>query len=569
MVAITGGAGSGATTLLDALSGLRPPTSGTVVRPAGAANGRQPAGHGPATPVGYVGADDPLPPVLPLARALRYAAGLRAVPGGDGAVAAALAAAGLTASGDVQVGALRPGERRRAAVAAALLSRPRELFLDQPTAGLDPAQAAEVLRLLRRLSDRGVTVLLTTSSPLDAARCDKVAVLACGGHLAFFGTPAGALGYFGADSLEEIYERLAGLGDPATAWSRRFFHFSRTGAGFALVPTSPLAPGPAYLVPDSAGPHSAGRVTAAARGDTGPMALAPAAGADRPAPGGAHGAAPGGQPISGGLLRPARQLPVLIRRNADVLRRSPAARAVLAAAPAAVLLAFAVLIGAGAFDAAGAGAALPVLGGFGIGVAYGLLQVRGEAGVLRAERFGGLSAAAYVAARLAVMLPLLAAADAIALVVPAAWGRLPHGYGLAYPTMLLGSAVALALATACVRAGHGAAPGGPGGRRAVAAGPAAGRRAAHAARPPGRGRLAGAGGPGRRARGRGGGHHRLAGSRPPARRAECHDSTRAGPAPDRLPGPRGLNMAEERTVAALLADFPAPGRGHARVRLPG
>jgi hypothetical protein len=140
---------------------------------------------------------------------------------------------------------------------------------------------------------------------------------------------------------------------------------------------------------------------------------------------------------------------VLIRRNADVMVRIPAARVVVAAAPAAVLLAFAVLVGAGAFDAAGAGAALPVLGGFGIGLAYGLLQARGEPGVLRAERFAGLSAAAYIAARLAVLLPLLAAADAVALVVPAAWGRLPHGYGPAYLTMLLGSAVALALATAC------------------------------------------------------------------------------------------------------------------------
>jgi hypothetical protein len=128
----------------------------------------------------------------------------------------------------------------------------------------------------------------------------------------------------------------------------------------------------------------------------------------------------------------------------------------MAAAPAAVLLAFAVLIGAGAFDAAGAGAALPVLGGFGIGLAYGLLQARGEPGVLRAERFAGLSAGAYIAARLAVLLPLLAAADAVALAVPAACGRLPHGYGPAYLTMLLGSAVALTLATA-----GGAVPVGP------------------------------------------------------------------------------------------------------------
>src|SRR6202012_5637577 len=110
------------------------------------------------------------------------------------------------------VGALSPGDRKRAAIGAELLAGPTQLFLDEPTAGLDPAQAPPGLRLLRRLSRGGMTVLLTTSSPLDAARCDKVAVLAAGGHLAFFGTPAAAPGYFGADSLEEIYERLAGRG---------------------------------------------------------------------------------------------------------------------------------------------------------------------------------------------------------------------------------------------------------------------------------------------------------------------------------------------------------------------
>ena len=114
-----------------------------------------------------------------------------------------------------------------------------------------------------------MTVVLTTSSPLDAARCDKVAVLATGGHLAFFGTPDAARGYFGADSLEEIYERLAGLGDPAAAWSRRFSQFSRTVAGFTSTATVPPPPGPARLLPDTAGPHSAGRVSTGALTTTG------------------------------------------------------------------------------------------------------------------------------------------------------------------------------------------------------------------------------------------------------------------------------------------------------------
>jgi ABC-type multidrug transport system ATPase subunit len=254
LTAITGGSGSGKTTLLDALSGRRPPASGSVIRhPA--------AGPGPSGPSGYVPAGDVLPPDLPLARALRYTAALRAVPGGgrsgEQLVRTALGATGLAERAPVLCGDLSPGERKRAAIAAELMSRPAQLFLEEPTAGLDPAQAAEVLRLLRRLADDSLTVVLTTGSPLDTARCDKVAVLAAGGHLAFFGTPAAAQGYFGADSLEEIYERLAGLGDPAAAWSRRFAHFPPAGAGF--VPAA-RPPGPAFPLPDSAGPLSAGRV---------------------------------------------------------------------------------------------------------------------------------------------------------------------------------------------------------------------------------------------------------------------------------------------------------------------
>ena len=117
LVAIIGGIGSGKTTLLDALSGLRPPTSGTVDR----RHNRQ---------IGYVPSGASNPPVLPLVRALRYTAALRGVCGDDNAVDEALGTVGLAARAAVTVGALDPGERKRAAIAAELLPRPTELFLD-------------------------------------------------------------------------------------------------------------------------------------------------------------------------------------------------------------------------------------------------------------------------------------------------------------------------------------------------------------------------------------------------------------------------------------------------------
>jgi ABC-type multidrug transport system ATPase subunit len=436
LVAISGARGSGKTTLLDAMSGLRPPTSGDIVRPAG-------------RPVGYVPDGDTLHAVLPLGRALRYTAELRSAraagyrapeEGYSGAVTESLGLAGLAALESAPVGALTPEERKRAAIAAELLSRPAQLFLEEPTAALDPAQGAEVLRLLWRLAHGGITVVLTTSSPLDAARCDKVAILASGGHLAFFGTPEAALGYFGADSLEEVFERLAGLGDPAAAWSRRFFHFSRTRGGFTVPPTTPPPPGSAVLLPDAAGPHSAGRVSADLA--TAPAAVDedPEAAAARPEP----APLPDPRPVG-----PARQWAVLTRRDAEVLARSRRMRALLAGTPVAVLLAFCVLTGCGALDGTGAVTlAWAVFAGLVTGLAYELPARVPESGVLRRERFAGLSTGAFVLAKVAVLLPLLALADVLILAVPAIDNHLPAGFGPAYLAVLLSSVTGLAIALA-------------------------------------------------------------------------------------------------------------------------
>jgi ABC-type multidrug transport system ATPase subunit len=448
LMAIIGSSGSGKTTLLSAMSGLRAPTSGTVLRHL--QGDGPPAGGGPSGRVGYIPNGDTMYPVLPLARALRYSAELRGARCSDEVSRQALGLVGLSAEAAVPVGALNPGERKRAAIAAELLAGPTQLFLDEPTAALDPAQATQVLRLLRRLSRRGMTVLLTTSSPLDAARCDKVAVLAAGGHLAFFGTPGAAPGYFGADSLEEIYERLAGLGDPAAAWSRRFFHFSRTRAGFTVVPTTPRAPGPAVLVPDAAGPHSAGRPGLVFPGD--PDAEDEADGEDEsPLPAAAGLSSPGGHAPGSrnGLPPPVVQLPILIRRNVEVIARARRVQATLACVPVAILLAFCVLLGVGALDGpAAVTLAWAVLGGLAAGLAYELPARGTDSGVLRGEAFPGLSTAAFVLAKAAVLLPALAAADALILAVPAAAGRLQGGFGPAYLAAAVSSAIGLAAALA-------------------------------------------------------------------------------------------------------------------------
>ncbi|MGH3165725.1 MAG: ATP-binding cassette domain-containing protein, partial [Trebonia sp.] len=215
LVAIIGGSGSGKRALLEVMGGVRTASSGTVTRKPGN--------------IGYVPTDDVLHPQLPLARALGYAASLRGLP--PAVVREALATVGLTRCADDLVGDLDIGERRRAALALALLSAPSLLFVDEPVSGADPVEQARLMRLLRAFTAGDMTVVMTATNPTDAERCDKVAVLADGGHLAFFGAPQAARDYFGADSMEEIYERLAGAADPTSAWSRRYFRFPRTNIG--------------------------------------------------------------------------------------------------------------------------------------------------------------------------------------------------------------------------------------------------------------------------------------------------------------------------------------------------
>jgi len=75
-------------------------------------------------------------------------------------------------------GVLSKGLRQRVALARALLSEPEVLFLDEPTAGLDPVAARDVNELIAGLRERGVTIFLTTHRLEEAERlCDRVAIL--------------------------------------------------------------------------------------------------------------------------------------------------------------------------------------------------------------------------------------------------------------------------------------------------------------------------------------------------------------------------------------------------------
>jgi ABC transport system ATP-binding/permease protein len=74
-----------------------------------------------------------------------------------------------------------------------------------------------MMELLRGIADQGRTVILTTHATRNVMLCDKVAFMARGGHLAFYGPPAEALAFFGVDDFVEIYRLLDADGAPEQA----------------------------------------------------------------------------------------------------------------------------------------------------------------------------------------------------------------------------------------------------------------------------------------------------------------------------------------------------------------
>ncbi len=90
----------------------------------------------------------------------------------------ALRAVNLAGRANDACGALSKGLRQRVALARALLSDPEVLFLDEPTAGLDPVATRDVHELIAALRRSGVTIFLTTHRLDEAERlCDRVAIL--------------------------------------------------------------------------------------------------------------------------------------------------------------------------------------------------------------------------------------------------------------------------------------------------------------------------------------------------------------------------------------------------------
>ncbi len=110
----------------------------------------------------------------------------------------------LTERAKSEVMAISGGMAKRLMVARALLHRPSVVFLDEPTAGLDPQSRLALWEILRQLHAEGQTILLTTHYMEEAdSLCDRLAIMDHG-HILAVNTPKGLKESVGADSIVTV-----------------------------------------------------------------------------------------------------------------------------------------------------------------------------------------------------------------------------------------------------------------------------------------------------------------------------------------------------------------------------
>jgi ABC-2 type transport system ATP-binding protein len=124
-----------------------------------------------------------------------------------------LARLGLQRSADALVRALPLGWRQKLSFSVALLHRPRIVFLDEPTGGVDPITRRQFWEMIYQTAAEGTTVLVTTHYMDEAEYCDRISIMVSG-RIGAMGTPAELKRQFATDSMDEVFVRLA---RPSTA----------------------------------------------------------------------------------------------------------------------------------------------------------------------------------------------------------------------------------------------------------------------------------------------------------------------------------------------------------------
>ena len=181
-----GSNGAGKTSTIRMLCGITRPTSGsaTVLDMDLAGNVRTIKQN-----IGYMSQKFSLYEDLSVIENLRFFADVYGVGKEAGErIEDALEKTGLRRRRDLITGSLPFGIKQRLALASAMLHRPRLLFLDEPTAGVDPAGRRAFWKIINDLSEDGITIFVTTHYMDEAEYCNRIALMHKG-RLEAIGSP--------------------------------------------------------------------------------------------------------------------------------------------------------------------------------------------------------------------------------------------------------------------------------------------------------------------------------------------------------------------------------------------
>jgi ABC-type multidrug transport system ATPase subunit len=383
LTAIVGPSGAGKTTFSRILTGQNAPTDGHVSFGGHDIHGDYDLVR---SRIGFVPQNDVVHDKLSVDRAMEFSARLRLPEATkaerDAVVDRVLAELELTEHRRTRVDRLSGGQRKRVSTAIELLTGPELLVLDEPTSGLDPALDLTVMRMLRALADAGRVVVVVTHSLVHLRECcDNVLLLAPGGRTAYWGPVSRLEAAYGDRSWADIFASVTR--DPRGAAAE---HIARSGA-------HPVPP----------------RLE---RSDQGPVARE--------------------------RSHAVRQAATLVNRQFLLIAADPALLVFLVVLPL-VLGGLALLVpGTAGFGRAAPDAAtepsqllvLLVLGACFMGAALSIRDIVGERTIYQRERAVGLSPAAYVAAKLAVLC-VATAMQSVLLLLVLRFGKPPPGHGVA------------------------------------------------------------------------------------------------------------------------------------------
>lgn len=115
---------------------------------------------------------------------------------------------------DRRAGKLSGGMKQKLALSCALIHKPKVLFLDEPTTGVDPVSRKEFWEMLKRLQQKGITILVSTPYMDEAALCDRIALIQ-DGEILEIDSPEAIVAKFpkpiyniGADNMYLLIQKL-------------------------------------------------------------------------------------------------------------------------------------------------------------------------------------------------------------------------------------------------------------------------------------------------------------------------------------------------------------------------